>query len=231
MKILAMDTATNACSVACGADGAILSRRFEAMGRGQAEALVPMIETVLGEAGLKAPELDLLAVTVGPGAFTGLRIGLATARGLALAAGVPCIGLTTTEAIAAGVAAGDWPGGGILVALDSKRSDLYVQTFTPGPRPAAEPAAVEPDRLSSWLGPVDGPLGVVGDAAEAALEALRAGGLEAVAVDAAPHPDAARMIPLAAGRGQPSRAAEAPSPLYLRPPDAKLPRDGGRLRP
>jgi tRNA threonylcarbamoyladenosine biosynthesis protein TsaB len=100
MRILAMDTATSSCSVALWCDETIVAARREVMSRGQAEALVPMIGDVLAEAKVTASDLDLLAVTVGPGAFTGLRIGLATARGMGLAAHVPCLGLTTTEVIA-----------------------------------------------------------------------------------------------------------------------------------
>ena len=100
MRILAFDTATSACSAALWEDGRVGARRFETMTRGHAEALVPMIADVMDEAGTNFPRLDLIAVTVGPGAFTGLRIGLAAARGMALAAAVPCLGgLTDDEAL------------------------------------------------------------------------------------------------------------------------------------
>lgn len=231
MRILAMDTATGACSVALMCDGAVVERRFEAMSRGQAEALAPMIEDVLGAAGVAADTLDLLAVTVGPGAFTGLRIGLAMARGLGLAANVPCLGLTTTEVIAQGVDEAERADGTLLVALDSKRSDLYVQAFAPGPLPAGEVRAVEPRALGPYLIDMPGPIRIAGDAAALARAALKEAALETRVLDGHETPDAAVMTGLAAGRWSAGASFAPPSPLYLRPPDAKLPRDGGRLRP
>ena len=95
MKILAFDSATSACSAAIWRDGEIPARRFVAMERGQSEALIPMVVEVLKEAGLTYAEIDFIAVTVGPGSFTGVRIGLAAARGMALAGGLPVVGVTT----------------------------------------------------------------------------------------------------------------------------------------
>ncbi|MBC8267850.1 MAG: tRNA (adenosine(37)-N6)-threonylcarbamoyltransferase complex dimerization subunit type 1 TsaB [Rhodospirillaceae bacterium] len=226
-----MDTSTSACSVALWCDGAIVSYRLSEMSRGQAEALAPMIAAVLDEAGLNASALDLLAVTVGPGAFTGLRIGLATARALALAADVPCLGLSTTEVIAQGVDENAWPDGCLLVALDSKRSDIYVQMFSKPGQAAGEPQAIEPEKLGQWLGDVSGHIGVVGDAGAVALVALSEKANDVFAVDASGVPDARAVAALAAQRWNVGDPTPSPTPLYLRPPDAKLPRDGGRLRP
>jgi tRNA threonylcarbamoyladenosine biosynthesis protein TsaB len=232
MRILAMDTATSACSVALWCDGAIISHHLIEMVRGQAEALAPMIATVLDGADLNASELDLLAVTCGPGAFTGLRIGLATARALALAADVPCLGLTTTEVIAQGVDENTLSAvGSLLVALDSKRSDIYVQVFSELGQPQAQPQAIEPEKLGQWLGDVSGPIGIVGDAGAVALAALKEKSLDVFGVDAPGIPDARALATLAAQRWKRGDPVAAPAPLYLRPPDAKLPRDGGRLRP
>ncbi|MCH7931874.1 MAG: tRNA (adenosine(37)-N6)-threonylcarbamoyltransferase complex dimerization subunit type 1 TsaB, partial [Proteobacteria bacterium] len=94
MNVLALDTATAACSVALWSDGTVLAQRFATMARGHAEALMPMVEAVMAEAGLAFADLDLVATTVGPGTFTGLRVGLAAARGLALAGGLPIVGVT-----------------------------------------------------------------------------------------------------------------------------------------
>ena len=99
LRILALDAATTACSAALWVDGKIVARRFQAMNRGQAEALLPMVAEVLAEAQMTKP--DLIAVTVGPGAFTGIRIGLAAARGLGLAWNIPVAGISTTLALAA----------------------------------------------------------------------------------------------------------------------------------
>ena len=232
MQILAMDTATSSCSVALWCDGAIVAARREVMFRGQAEALVPMISDVLDEAKVTASDLDLLAVTVGPGAFTGLRIGLATARGMGLAANVPCLGLTTTEVIAHAVNASSWKRGTLLVALDSKRADIYVQAFQLGLKPIKEASAMDPAILGEWLQDnVPGPIHVVGDARVLATAALIKAGLETIVIEAPEVPDGSVVAELASLRWTPGDVLEAPLPLYLRPPDAKFPKDGGRLRP
>ena len=95
-----MDTSTVGCSAALWRDGGIVAAHAAEMARGQSVALVPMIQDVMLEAHQAFEELDAVAVTVGPGAFTGLRIGLAAARGMALALGVPCLGVTTLETVA-----------------------------------------------------------------------------------------------------------------------------------
>ena len=147
MKVLALDTATSACSAALWEDGAVRARRLTITERGQAEALMPMVLAVLEEAGEDFAGLDLLAVTVGPGAFTGLRIGLAAARGMALAAGLPCLGVTTLEAVAHGVGADERARATLLVALETKRADLYVQAFDGGLQPLGEPRAVAAEAI------------------------------------------------------------------------------------
>ena len=91
--ILAMDTSTAACSVALWRDGGVVASRFEVIERGHAEYLVPMIEAVMAEADERPADIDLIAVSIGPGAFTGIRLGLATARAMALAQDIPCIGI------------------------------------------------------------------------------------------------------------------------------------------
>ncbi len=232
MRILAMDTATSGCSVALWQDGGIPARRAAAMARGQSEALLPMIAEVLGEAQITATDCDLIAVTRGPGAFTGLRIGLATARAMALAAGLPCLGVDTTDVVARGVAA-EAITGELLVVLDTKRADFYAQTFSRHHKALCAPRAVPQDGLVELVGrQAEGvPLLVVGDATPAALEILAAAGIKAAAADAPALPDAARLAEIAAERWQPGMVLTPPLPLYLRPPDAKIPRDGGRLRP
>src|SRR3954469_5612836 len=103
MNILALDTAGAACSVAVLRGVVVAASRSEPMARGHSEALMPMIRAAMRDAALEFDALDLIAATVGPGAFTGIRIGLAAARGLALAAGKPAVGVTSFEAVAEGV--------------------------------------------------------------------------------------------------------------------------------
>ncbi len=99
-SILAMDTAGGACSAALWRNGQVVASRFELLRRGHAERLVPMIEAVMAEGAMAYADLDCLAVTLGPGGFTGVRIGLATARGLALACGRPLVGVSNFQVLA-----------------------------------------------------------------------------------------------------------------------------------
>jgi tRNA threonylcarbamoyladenosine biosynthesis protein TsaB len=228
VRILALDTATSACSAALWRDGRVCARRLARMERGQSEALMPMILDVLAEAGCGFSQLDLLAVTVGPGAFTGLRIGLAAARGLALASGVPCLGVTTLEAVADGVPEGERGAGPLLVVLDTKRADVYAQVFAPDLGPLGPPQALPPGALGGLV-PARRIL-VAGDAAARAAGALAEAGV-AVTLSAAPGlPDAATVAGLAARRWRPGEPVDPPAPLYLRPPLAKAARGGGRER-
>lgn len=238
--LLAFDTAGTACSAAVWRDGALLARRFEAMSRGQSERLVPMIQAVMAEAGIAYPSLDAIAVTRGPGGFTGVRIGLATARALALACARPAIGVSNFEAVAAAVprnAQGDaqedaqgraGAGRSLAVVIDAKRRDLYVQTFDPAPgaalgtdwAPATAARAIAPADLDGFLPP--GPLLLVGDAVDAALAALAAAGRDVVAAAVPGQADAALVAALAAARPLPEAGAPPPGPIYLRGPDVTL---------
>jgi len=121
--ILAFDTSGPFCAAALRAGGRIVSQRNEPMPKGQAERLIPMLEEMLAEAGLGWPDLAALAVCTGPGNFTGVRIGVAAARGLALGLGVPAIGVTGLEALAHGAPRP------VLACLDARRGQLYAQLF------------------------------------------------------------------------------------------------------
>lgn len=214
MRLLALDTATVACSVALRVDGVIIARHHADMARGQSEALMPMIAKVLDEAGLAFTNLDLLAVTVGPGAFTGIRIGLAAAKGLALATGLPLAGIATTEAVAAAVPFDERLGRTILVALDSKREEMWVQTFAADLTPLAPPMAALPDVAAAF---VAGPCVIVGDAAGRLLPLLP----HATLSTAPGAPDAAFVAELAEHHW--SRGTALPAePLYLRAPDVTI---------
>ena len=99
------------------------------MMHGQAEALFPMVDDVVREAGLTPSALDVVAVTTGPGSFTGIRVGIAAARGIALAVDLPLIGVTSFEAVTKTLSSDARTGRCLLVALESRRADLYVQFF------------------------------------------------------------------------------------------------------
>lgn len=228
MKLLALDTATRGCSAAVWSDGVVVARRFEEMARGQSEALMPMVTAVMAEAGQGFAALDLVAATVGPGAFTGLRIGLAAARGMALALAVPCFGVTTLEAVAEGVPAAERESRNVLVALDAKRADVYVQLFSPALEPLSRPEARLPEDLSQL---VTADAVIAGDAAEPVVEALRAVGIDACASSAPGIADAVRVAEIAARRWRPGVTTGMPEPLYLRPPDVTISANSGQLRP
>src|SRR5262245_50575241 len=160
--ILAFDSSGAACSAAVWAGGTIVARRFEAMSRGQAERLMPMIQAAMADARRTFADLDLVVVTVGPGSFTGLRVGLAAARGLALAGDVPAAGVTSFDAALEGLPTAA-AGHAIAVALDSKRGDLFVQFYDSERRPLGGPQILAPASLRQAAPP--GPLYVGGDGA------------------------------------------------------------------
>lgn len=198
MRILALDAATTACSVALWAEGRIVARRFQAMNRGQAEALLPMVAQVLAEADQARP--DLIAVTVGPGAFTGIRIGLAAARGLGLAWNIPVAGISTTLAVAASLEPAQRLGRQIVVVLDSKREDRWVQVFDQDLAAITPPMSVMPQHIDALT---TGPTLILDDPAL--------------------YTDAAIVAQLAAFHW-PLGTTLPPQPLYLRPADVSLPK-------
>lgn len=219
MNLLAIDCATNACSAALWLDDAPGPSRRAIMRRGHAEALMPMVDEAMAEGGLGFSGLQAIAVTVGPGAFTGIRIGLAAARGFALAAGLPLIGVTTLEAVAA---AQDSAGRLLLVALDTKREDVYAQVFHQDGAPWCDAIAILPDEIGAILPPGEA-VAIAGDAAETVLDAQRGRSPALVRLSGPDLPDAAVVARLAARRfadDPPAAGAPPPGALYLRPPDA-----------
>lgn len=217
--LLAIDTGQAACSVALWREGAVAGHRLLPMPKGHAEALVPMIEEVQAETGFAFEDLDALAVTVGPGTFTGLRVGLATARGLAVAAGKPLIGVTTLEAIAWPVRREAEEGAAIVASFDARRNEAYLQCFAPDGTGLTEPALASLDDVTAHI--PDLPLLCVGTGAELVRDRLSAHTHPIGLSSAAALPDARVVAEIAAGR--PLGADKLPGPLYLRAPDAKLP--------
>lgn len=220
--ILAFDAAGRGCSAAIWRSGQVVAARREEMRRGQAERLVPLIEATLADAEVAYETLDALAVTTGPGGFTGVRIGLAAARGYALTLGLPVIGVSNFEVIAAATDSVARAGRTLLVAIDAKRTDIYAQAFDASLTPVSDPCAVAPTALAGQL--PDGPLLLAGDAVSPARAALESAGRE-VAVDGdAELADPAVLVRLAAEAPLPA-AGILPRPLYLRPPDVTLPKE------
>ena len=219
MTCLGVDTALGACSVALADEGGVRRRLFETMSVGQAEALAPMTQRLLAEAGLAPGALTRISVTTGPGTFTGQRIGLAFARGLTLALKIPCVGVTTLEAIAASARA-ERPGARVFVAIDARRGEVYGQAFG-GETPDAPALLTLDDAAARAAALGDGTM-LAGTAAAALAE--RAAQTRFVIASQA-QPDAAHVALLGLRAAPPE---EPPAPLYLRAPDAKLP---GPLKP
>lgn len=180
---------------------------------------MPMVIQVLEQAGLDAAAIDLFAVGVGPGAFTGVRVGLAAARGMALAANRPCAGIGTLEAVAEGVPIEQRGNRPLLVAMDTRRGDLYVQLFGPAQADGGTPTALPATALAEIL--PQGPITVAGDAAEDVASRLRKAGRAVRFVAGTDHAGAVNVAAVAARRWLAgARFPAKPAPVYLRPPQA-----------
>lgn len=224
--VLGIDTATSACAAAVWSVDADspLAALGEPLQRGQAERLVPLVQEVLAAAGIGFGDLWRIGVTVGPGTFTGLRIGLAAARGFALAADRPLVGVTSFAAAARAVSADRTAGRLRLACIESRRDDLYLQAFDAADRPLFDPADVLPPDLPAFVAAhlPPGQLLLVGDAAERAAAALA--GARAVAVEPWTGAGEALAVARIAAAVPDGALADHPAdPYYLRPPDVTLP--------
>ena len=217
MRVLAIDTALAACSAAVldTEYGGIVAGESLPMTRGHAEALMPLLKRVMDAASLTFSDIDRIAVTVGPGSFTGLRVGIAAARGIALAADKPAVGVSTLSAYAAPHMAADEQFQ-VVAAIDARHAHVYLQVFSPGgrtltaPRLAALGEAVQAAAAT--------PSCIVGSAAQAVAAALSRSAAAPIAVDARAAPDIAWVARMGAV------VPEDQSPLkpqYLRAPDAQ----------
>lgn len=219
MLLLAFDTAGPDCAVAlaCSEPGdiRILARREERIGRGHAERLMPMIEAALADAGSVYTDLQRIAVTTGPGSFTGVRVGVAAARALALALAVPAIGVGTLSALAVPAARAHRSGTAVAL-LDAKRGEIYAlaQDVSSGAI-VLEATAGTGEAIASRLSAAMRPLILCGSGAPILAAALPR---SAFRIDgAAENPDIADVAAL----GAVAEASGPPIPLYLRGADAK----------
>lgn len=226
MKVLAWDTATAATSVALldTDSGAVLERRRvppPGVRPGHAAELLPLAHELLAEAGLGWSEVDRLGVGTGPGSFTGLRIGLATARALALASSVPLVGVSTLRALAAAV--GDEPEYTpelVLAVLDARRREVYAAGWREGAEEVLPPGARTPASLAEQVRALPGRPLAVGDGAVAFRSQLEEAGT-IIPDDASPlHLVSAAALARLAAAGTPPPGGDV-LPDYVRAPDAK----------
>jgi tRNA threonylcarbamoyladenosine biosynthesis protein TsaB len=216
-RILAIDTALGACSV-CVYDGAeAMPVAFEAeeMQTGHAEALMPMIQRVMRGVDGGFGSLSRVAVSIGPGSFTGLRIGISAARAIGLAAGIPVVGVSTLSAYAAPLI-NPAESGVIAVAIDARHGAVFFQAFTTTGRTIVLPRVLPVKDAARAIGA--GPARLAGSGAGALAVETMTLGLKAAIADLRPAPD----ITAVARLGLIADPATAPpKPLYLRPPSAQ----------
>ncbi len=217
MKILAIDTALPAVSACVLSEGATAPEAEETLGmeRGHAEALLPLIERVMAQVEGGFSALGRVAVTVGPGSFTGLRVGIAAARAIALAWEVPAVGVSTLAALAAPLILEEKPGT-VVVAVDARHGHVYFAAFHEDGRLLLAPRFGDVREAVASLGP--GPLRLAGSGAPMLAIQAWSQGLAAEIVGERIAPDIAFVARL----GLLADPATAPArPLYLKAPDAK----------
>jgi tRNA threonylcarbamoyl adenosine modification protein YeaZ len=235
MRLLAIDTSLHACSACLFDPGKPEDMRREtlAMERGHAEALMPMIERIMSGRGLEVAGVgasagadfagvDRIAVTIGPGSYTGLRVGISAARALGLALAKPVVGVTTLSALAAPLVGRD-SGRLITAAIDARHGSVYVTVLNTDGKPVVAPRLASLRDAARAIGA--GPTAIVGSGARLVAQEAWGMGLDAVVIEGSEAPDilwVARLGLLAQPNAQP------PRPLYLKAPEA-TPQDGARI--
>lgn len=223
MRILAIDTALDLCSacVATDASDDLLAQETLVLARGHAEALLPLVERVMARVEGGFESLERVAVTVGPGSYTGLRVGLSAARAVGLATGVPVVGVTTLSALLAPRLAMNGVGV-VAAAIDARHGAVYLQAMSAGDGILVPPTHLRLDEAADRLGP--GPVTLVGSGGPPLAAVLRGRGI-AVEVSGTGGPDIAWVASLGL-LADPAQAL--PRPMYLRGADAQ-PQDHARI--
>lgn len=227
VRILAIDTALAACA-ACVLESdtnTLLSEETLLLERGHAEALLPLVERVIARSGAGFSALDRVAVTTGPGSFTGLRVGISAARAIALAAEIPVVGVSTLSALLAPLMlAKPRTGGVIAAAIDARHGHIYFQSMTSDGRSLIAPCHIAIRDAARLLG--SGPVKLAGNAAALLADEARAIGLDVTVPDENANAPDIRLVALLGHSLDPLTAP--PAPFYLRGADAK-PQDKARL--
>ncbi|WP_312468759.1 MULTISPECIES: tRNA (adenosine(37)-N6)-threonylcarbamoyltransferase complex dimerization subunit type 1 TsaB [Brucella] len=227
MKILALDTASSWCAAAVYDSGTdtVLAEISENIGKGHAEVLMDYIEQAMTQSGIAMAKLDRVAVNVGPGSFTGVRIGVSAARGFALALDRPALGVSAFDALASEIAVSH-PGHPVLVLLEAHRGEIYAQAFGADAVAITGPMVLAREEALALIQQQSSETILAGSAAAALNETL-AGSFSVARVE--PTARIGTYAKLAALH----EPGEAPKPLYMRGPDVKpqtgfaLPRKAG----
>jgi tRNA threonylcarbamoyladenosine biosynthesis protein TsaB len=227
MNLLALDTCFGACSVAVESRDRGVMHEFELRQTGHAEALIPMVERVMARAQLAFSDLDRIAVTTGPGSFTGMRIGIAAARALSLATGAPVMGFSTLDVMAqtarsnnVACAAGTPLPARILVAVDARKDQVYAQLFG-GEYSESTAQVLSPEEAAKLI--PEGPVALVGSGAAMVAAHVEAHRNDVHMFYPDLQPSALCLVMMAsqtAAGTAPFKSTDI-RPLYLRPPDAK----------
>ncbi len=234
MIVLGVDTATAATAVALRTgEGSVSEARDDPSARsasgasgerpGHATRLLPMANELLARAGLSWRQIERVAVGVGPGGFTGLRVGIATARGLAQSLACPLVGVSSLEALAFAAVTGDAP---VLAVIDARRREVFAAAYERGPRLLAGPCALAPDRIGELRA---GSRLAVGDGAVRYRERIERAGIEVPPDDSPLQLVKADAICALGAAREPSPEARV-LPDYVRRPDAELALEGAGAR-
>ena len=218
MKVLALETSAKACSAAVTEDGRVVASAFHCTGLTHSRTLMPMLEDMLRNADLTLSDCDIIAVANGPGSFTGIRIGIAAAKGLAFAADKPAAGVSTLESMALGCAGMN---GLIVCAMDARRQQIYNAVFRAENGVLTrlrEDRAISLEEAAADCGSLDGPLYIVGDGASLCHSYFTNRGIACTL--SPPHllQQSAVGVAMAAAERWPANAvsAQALEPTYLR---------------
>ena len=228
MIVLGIDTSGAACSAALWDNNFVLAKIQKKMMRGHAEALMPLIQVLFNKAKIDYDKIGLISVTTGPGSFTGIRVGLAAAKGLSLGLGIPICGVTVFEAIAEAAARKIDPKGitKIIVILETRRTDFFLQEFCASSYEVIEAGDPKSVTIESVIAALGEDVYIAGDGVER-LKIHSSLPSCSKLVPLCEFPDSAIVAEIAAKSD--CNAYKPAHPFYIHPPLAKLPRNKGRL--
>ena len=220
--ILLIETSTANCSAALARDGEVIIEKSSDAGYVHAEKLAVFIQDCLKEASITSDQLNAIAVSNGPGSYTGLRVGLSTAKGLAYGLGIPLLVLPTLEVMIAATQAAHPDGVAYLSAIDARRKEVYLQMSRQGEYRGPEPVVLDTTDWETWISSADGPVWVSGDGAEKVLDHwliphLQDSGIRCLASQMA------RMAEAKFSRSDWADLAYV-EPAYLKPPGVTVPK-------